>query len=189
VDSLFSKAAKKSKKKKSSSSSGKEKGRGGTVRRVTMWTPPKWSLNPIFCCLLTTSLSQASSAGSRKKLLKDGLSQSGKQYGDDLDLLESATVGAGDEDECDDDNEDGGGSAKYLMSATAGPGMTRPGAGAVGAGSGGKAQSRGGAAGGGGTIVKAEFQDVFFRQETPDGDANNLNLAKVSVLWCRAVLV
>jgi hypothetical protein len=65
--------------------------------------------------------------------------------------------------------------------------MTRPGAGAVGAISGTKALSRGGAAGGaggGGTIVKAEFQDVFFRQDTPDGDANNLNLAKVSATLC-----
>jgi hypothetical protein len=44
-----------------------------------------------------------------------------------------------------------------------------------------------GGGGAGGTIVKAEFSDMFFRQDAPDGDANNLNLAKVRTLCSNCV--
>lgn len=113
-------------------------------------------------------------ASSKKKMIKDVFSGSGKGYGDDLDLLESATVGAG----TGSTLESLGG--KYVSSASAGAGMSRS-AGGGGAGLLPSSKSfevrKSGA--GGGTIVKAEFQDMFFRQDAPDGEANNLNLAKV----------
>ena len=116
-------------------------------------------------------------------------SGSGKGYGDDLDLLESATVGAGGVSSGVSLESLGG---KYSSSASAGAGMSRyaaSGSASSGGGSSGlmlpssksfEVRKSGGA--GGGTIVKAEFQDMFFRNDAPDGEANNINLAKVRLL-------
>jgi hypothetical protein len=149
---------------------------------------------------------QATTSGARKKL-KDGLSAKG--YGDDLDLLESSTVGAGDSndaDTCASSSSAKYSTAGYLASSTAGAGATRSAgsSASTGTSSGGllpssrsayevvRKGSVGGTGGGGagGTIVKAEFSDMFFRQDAPDGDANNLNLSKVLALnSCRVSLL
>lgn len=102
-------------------------------------------------------------------MIKDALSQR-QATGDDLDLLESATVGS---------------------SSTVSAGGLLPRSGGTGLGSGllpsnksfemGSRKSTTAGAGLGGTIVKAEFSDMFLRQDQLEGDNNSSsNLAKVS---------
>lgn len=196
TEALFSKAKKGKKGKKAGAASAKEKVRYGAANSgdivvpasINMWF--MWSLKRLSVCC---NVVQA------RKKLKDGLSMSAKGYGDDMDLLESATVGAGDHGDGLDDRS-GKFTVAYLTSSTAAAGATRGSSGTGGGGGtggllpstksayemsrkGSTSTSSGGGtgtgSGTGATIVKAEFSDMFFRQETPDGDANNLNLSKV----------